>query len=74
MDFIEKKQKKERGYSVKDVLKDANKSQGDYEDAVFIGITSEGGLDFGYSVESDAKLIGILEVLKAELIDNIREQ
>lgn len=73
MDFKDAKQRKERGYSVKQAVADLNESADSYETIIIIGKTSDNELEFGYSGGNDAELIGQLEVLKAVLIERIQE-
>lgn len=73
MNFIDAKQRKERGYSVKQAVADLTSKADEYETIIIIGKTHDGGLDFGYSGGNDAELIGQLEVLKAVLVERIQE-
>lgn len=72
MDFIQAKQKKERGYSVSDAVNDLCKKQREYRGIIIIGINNDNGIDVAYSNDSDAELIGLCEVAKTILTENIR--
>ncbi|WP_203334347.1 hypothetical protein [Planococcus beigongshangi] len=74
MNFVDAKQRKERGFSVKQAVADLNSKADDYETIIIIGKTRDGGLDFGFSGDNDAELIGQLEVLKAVLVEGIQER
>lgn len=73
MDFIQAKQKKERGYSVGEVVNDLIEKQSEYRGLIVIGVSDDNGIDIAYSNDSDAELIGLCEVAKSTLTDAIRE-
>lgn len=67
------KQRKERGYSVKDAVEELDKCADDYESIIIIGINNNKAIDVSFSGDSDAELIGLLEVAKSILVDQIRD-
>ncbi len=73
MDFIQAKQKKERGYSVSDAVNDLIAKQHEYRGIVIIGVNDDNAIDVAYSNDNDAELIGLCEVAKSILTDQIRE-
>ena len=58
----EERQKKQRGYTVKEVLDEAVK--GDYKTILIIGLDNDGMIDFYCSQDSCLEGIGLLEVAK----------
>lgn len=72
MEFKEAKQKKERGYTVKEAIQEITDNQSDYHDVIVIGVTKDGDIDTAYSVDNTATAIGYLEVVKQDFLDEIR--
>lgn len=68
MDFLEAKQHKERGMSVKDVLEDALKESTETESIVIVQKMKNGDIPTSFSWESSLEAIGMLEVAKADVI------
>lgn len=71
MDFVEAKQKKERGLSVNEALEEMNKDKDKYEDVIIIGLNKDREIEFSYSTDNTASAIGYLEVVKQHFIDEI---
>lgn len=72
MEYIEAKQKKERGSSVNELVKELNETKQDYNEVIIIGITSDKEVDISFSTDDTSSIIGLLEVTKSILVDEIR--
>lgn len=69
MDFNEAKQKKERGVSVKDVIKQALEEADNIETIVLVACLKNGDVETAYSWESSLEAIGMLEVGKTDILN-----
>lgn len=69
---INTSKKKERGYTVDDVVRDLNQEKDTYKDIVAVGVNHDGGLDILYSLENEAVGIGYIEIVKGVLLDDLR--
>ena len=72
MDFKEAKQKKERGYSVNELVDELVETKDSYEQVIIIAINEDKEVDISFSTEETSSVIGLLEVVKAILVDEIR--
>lgn len=73
MDFKEKKQTKERGCSVNELIDELVEVKESVEELMIVTIDADGGINLSYSLEDDAKAIGMLEVIKQSVIDGIMD-
>lgn len=73
MDFREAKQKKERGYSVNELVDELVETKDKYEQVIIIAINEHREVDISFSTEETSSVIGLLEVVKAILVDEIRD-
>ena len=73
MDFREAKQKKERGYSVNELVDELVETKDKYEQVIIIAINEDREVDISFSTEETSSVIGLLEVVKAILVDEIRD-
>lgn len=73
MNFIQAKQRKERGFSVDDVAKHFGENKNRYTDVVIVALIDGKHVEAVYSTDNDAKLLGIMEVAKSMIIDEIRD-
>lgn len=74
MDLKDAREKKERGYTVKDVADGFMENHEGYSQAISVGITEDGSIDLYYSIDDDLRAIGVLDILKQKLIDGILEE
>lgn len=72
MDFREAKQKKERGYSVNELVDELVETKDKYEQVIVIAINENREVDISFSTEETSSVIGLLEVVKSILVDEIR--
>lgn len=73
MDFREAKQKRERGYSVNELVAELVEEKDEYEQVIIVAINSDNEVDISFSTEETSSVIGLLEVVKAILVDEIRD-
>lgn len=73
MDFREAKQKKERGCSVNELVDELVETKDKYEQVIIIAINEDREVDISFSTEETSSVIGLLEVVKAILVDEIRD-
>ena len=67
------KQKKERGVSVQQVIDGLQENVG-YIDSIVVALSyDDNTVVSAYSGDNDAELIGNLEIVKAELIDGMKQ-
>ena len=72
MDFREAKQKRERGYSVNELVAELVEEKDEYEQVIIVAINSDNEVDISFSTEETSSVIGLLEVVKSILVDEIR--
>ena len=72
MDFKEAKQKKERGCSVNELVDELVETKDSYEQVIIIAINEDKEVDISFSTEETSSVIGLLEVVKSILVDEIR--
>lgn len=73
LDFKEAKQKRERGYSVNELVEELNETKQNYDEIIILGITSNKEVDISFSTDNTSSVIGLLEVTKSILVDEIRD-
>lgn len=73
MNIKQYKQRKERGCSVSDLAEELKENADNYESIVIIGLTNDKGIDISFSSDNGAESIGLLEVAKSILVDEIRD-
>lgn len=73
MDFKEAKQKKERGNSVNELIDELNETKQKYSEIIILGITPDKEIDISFSTDDTSSVIGLLEVTKSILVDEIRD-
>ena len=71
IDLKEVKQKKERGVSVNELVKELNETKQNYDEIIILGITSDKEVDISFSTDDTSSVIGLLEVTKSILVDEI---
>lgn len=74
MNFKQAKQKKERGFSVNELIDELVEQRETFSELMVIAVEPTGEVSLSYSIDDDAKAIGILEVLKQDFIDGIMER
>jgi DNA-directed RNA polymerase sigma subunit (sigma70/sigma32) len=72
--FIDAKQKKERGHSVRELTEELNATADEYETVIIVAMKPDKSLDVAFSSDNDSDLIGHLEIAKSILVENIRER
>lgn len=72
LDFKEAKQKKERGCSVNELVDELVETKDSYEQVIIIAINEDKEVDISFSTEETSSVIGLLEVVKSILVDEIR--
>lgn len=72
MDFAEAKQKKERGYTVKEMLESALGGVDEIETIVISTMSKDGFVSTSYSWDNAANAVGMVEISKAQILDGIR--
>ncbi|MFL2104140.1 hypothetical protein [Mycobacteroides abscessus] len=72
MDFKQAKQKKERGYSVNELVDELVETKDTYEQVIIVAINKDKEVDISFSTEETSSVIGLLEVVKSILVDEIR--
>ncbi len=65
------RQKNKRGYSVAEALEDA--SVEGFNQILIAGVTEDGAIDIFYSMESSLAAIGVLEVLKSTMLNEMQD-
>lgn len=71
INFIERKQEKERGCSVSGVLKEASTRIANTKDIIVLTIDKDNMVEINYSVDEEISLIGYLELTKQAIINNL---
>ena len=71
MDIKSYKENKSRGASVKDVIDSLKECEYKTESIAVVVMYSDGEIDTAYSGESNVELIGLLNMAKAEITNNI---
>ncbi|MDW0113772.1 hypothetical protein QT711_11290 [Sporosarcina saromensis] len=66
------KQKKERGASVEEIAHELVKVSNDLDSVIIVTLTAEKEIEVSYSSDSEAELIGLLEVAKDIVVEQIR--
>jgi hypothetical protein len=69
--FVDRKQRKERGYSVKDAIESVKARIEETEDIVIMTVDKNKAVDIDYSSSDVSKLIGYLEITKQSIIENL---
>jgi hypothetical protein len=69
MDLNEFKMKKQRGLTPKEILKEV--SNADMTDVIVVYKDKEGMIAYGYSADNKVEGIGMLEVVKNELLNDM---
>lgn len=66
-----KRQEKERGISVDEVISDTVAAKESLKEIIIVGITDDDKVATAYSFDDRLRIIGILETLKNGLIDEL---
>ena len=69
--FVDRKQRKERGYSVKDAIESMTERIEETEDIVIMTVNKDKAVDIDYSSSDVSKLIGYLEITKQSIIEDL---
>ena len=73
IDFEEEKQRKERGVTVKGLLNNALNNAEDTESIVIVSKQKDGVVFTGYSWESSLESLGMLDIAKIQIIEELTE-
>lgn len=73
IDFEEAKQKHQRGVTVKELLQSALEHADDTESIVIVSKQKDGTVLTGFSWESSLESLGMLDIGKMQIIDEMRE-
>lgn len=73
IDFEEAKQKQERGVTVKELLEDRLMKVDDMDSIVIISTNKDGTIETGFSLESSLESLGMLEVGKQTILNQMQE-
>ena len=71
IDFSEKKSSLERGASVKEILEENLEASPNYSSVLVISLDKNGEVNLGYSWESSLQALGMLEVAKNYILNDI---
>jgi hypothetical protein len=74
IDFEEERQRKERGVTVKDLLNSALVNADDTESIVIVSKLKDGSVYTGFSWESSLESLGMLDIGKIQIIDEMTQQ
>ncbi|WP_251855322.1 hypothetical protein [Enterococcus italicus] len=72
MDFKELKRKKERGSSNEEFMDDAKKFFANADCIIVTGISPSGAIDTLYTQTNSMQAIGMIEIAKQQMIDDLR--
>lgn len=72
MNFMQAKQRKERGASVSDLAEELYNDKEKYSDVVIVALTHDKEIEISYSSDEATRVIGMLEVAKDVVVDEIR--
>lgn len=72
MDFKELKRKKERGLSNSELMEQAKEFFADADCIIVTGISPNGEIDTFYTKANSMQAIGMIEIAKQQLIDDLR--
>jgi hypothetical protein len=71
IDFSERKSSIERGASVKEILVENLEASPNYSSVLVISLDKNGEVNLGYSWESSLQALGMLEVAKNYILNDI---
>lgn len=71
IDFLERKSSIERGASVKEILVENLEASPNYSSVLVISLDKNGEVNLGYSWESSLQALGMLEVAKNYILNDI---
>ena len=69
--FSERKSSIERGASVKEILVENLEASSNYSSVLVISLDKNGKVNLGYSLESSLQALGMLEVAKNYILNDI---
>ena len=73
MDFLQAKRKKERGQTNEEFLNMVYKNVKDFDEIAIVVKHADGLVETWFSQENSLSLIGILEVAKNQVLDDMKE-